>query len=191
MTYVHDTGDIADSEEKEFFLYEAMSAHGIALEFRNKGEFDEVSSTVVTETNFDSFVPEDMSVTEATPLTEGTEKGFPTVAYFRGSPITDELQMDISPDVFKDPSRVTVLHLMMHVLDTFNQEGWEIPENTVLVIQKKPFVREGSVCVPFRYIRESVLKAMERSFPLYLGITDEEERIRKFFNAYLLSELAG
>lgn len=99
--------------------------------------------------------------------------------------------MEIFPDLFKDLSRITVLHLMMHAVDTFNQEGWEIPEDTVLVIQKRPFVRAGSVAVPFPLIRKSVLKAMERTFQTYLEIPDEEERLRKFFVRYLLVEMTA
>lgn len=99
--------------------------------------------------------------------------------------------MNIYQDLFKDLSRITILHLMMHAVDVFNQEGWEIPEDTHLVIQKRPFVNDGSVTVPFPLIRKSVLAAMERSFPMYLEIPDEEERIRKFFARYLLTEMTA
>ncbi len=185
VAYVHKDGHIEDREERESFLYEAMSAYDVLVEPRDKSEFDEVNAVIVSEANFDTFFP------EAMPAAGGSESGFPTVAYFRGSPLTDELQMEIFPDLFRDLSRITVLHLMMHAVDTFNQEGWEIPEDTVLVIQKRPFVRAGSVTVPFRLIRESVVRAIERTYPTYLEIPDEEERLRKFFARYLLVEMTA
>lgn len=60
VAYVHKDGHIEDQEERESFLYEAMSAYDILVEPRDKSEFDEVNATIVNEENFDRFVPEGM-----------------------------------------------------------------------------------------------------------------------------------
>lgn len=137
VSYVHSAGAISDQTDKECFLREAMDAYGLELCFRDKGELDEISATVVTESNFDGFRPESMVVVE------GTEAGFPTVAYFAGGSLEEDLEMELKPEFFVNPSKITVLHLMMYVLDSFNREGWEVPEDATLAIMKKPFVREG------------------------------------------------
>lgn len=184
VAYVHADGFIEDPVEKEIFLREAMEAYGLELAFRDKGEFDEVSATVVTEENFENFFPEAMLVSE------GTESGFPKHAYFAGGSLEEDLELEIDPTIFADPSKVTVLDLMMYAIDSVNEEGWEIPDDATFVLMKKPYVREGAVSVPFSLFRKSVLRSIERSFTLYAGIRDESERMRRFFNAYLLSELA-
>ncbi|MFB0964282.1 MAG: hypothetical protein QMC36_01020 [Patescibacteria group bacterium] len=60
VAYAHKDGVIESPEDKELFLLDAMSAYGLLLERRDKGEFDEVAATVVTEAGFDSFFPEAM-----------------------------------------------------------------------------------------------------------------------------------
>ena len=184
ISYVSSEGAMSDPVEKECFLREAFAAYGLELQFRDKSELDEVSVTIVNDGTFESFRPETMVVSE------GTEGGFPTVAYFSGGGLSDALQMDLKPEFFAKPEKVTVLHLMMFVLDSFNGEGWELPEDAVLSIMKKPYVREGGVSVPVRLIRPAVLSAIDRSFSLYSAISDEEARIEKFFRKYLVSELA-
>lgn len=85
---------------------------------------------------------------------------------------------------------------MMYVLDTFNQEGWEVPEDSTLFIMKRPFVREGSVMVPMRLIRPAVLRSIDRmesdnrKISVVGAVPDESETMRKFFLSYLLPELA-
>lgn len=183
IAYVHADGFIEDPTEREIFLRDAMEAYGLELAFRDKEEFDEVSATIVTEESFDHFFPEAMFVTE------GTEAGFPKYAYFAGGSLAEDLEMEIDPTVFADVSKITVLHLMMYALDSVNEDGWEIPDDATFVLMKKPYVREGAVSVPFSLFRKAVLRAIDRSFTLYAGIKDESERMRRFFNSYLLSGL--
>lgn len=114
-----------------------MNAYGLELYFRDKEELGEISATVVTESNFDAFRPESMIVVE------GTEGGFPTVAYFAGGSLEEDLEMELKPDFFVNPSKITVLHLMMYVLDSFNQEGWEVPEDATLAIMKSRTSAKG------------------------------------------------
>lgn len=161
-----------------------MNAYGIELYFRDKGELDEISATVVTESNFAGFMPESMVVAE------GTEGGFPTVAYFVGGGLEQDLEMELKPEFFVNPSKITVLHLMMYVLDSFNREGWEVPPDATLAIMKKPYVREGGVSVPMSLIRPAVLAAIGRKFTHYNEVEDEEERLERFFRTFLITELA-
>lgn len=60
VAYVHKDGRIDGDEEKEEFVREAFCAYGVHLEIRDMDEYAQVSSLVVTEENFASFVPEAM-----------------------------------------------------------------------------------------------------------------------------------
>lgn len=60
IAYVHKDGRVEGNEEKEEFVHEAFSAYGVHLEIRDMDEYSQVSSMVVTDENFASFVPEAM-----------------------------------------------------------------------------------------------------------------------------------
>jgi hypothetical protein len=178
-------GELSSSEEKEMFFRDAMDAHGLLVESRDKDfEYASVSSTFVTEENFDSFVPEAMFVTN------GSESGFPTVAIVSAASLDADVHTEISPKDFVDPSKITVLHLVMHLVDDYRQGGEEIPEDATIFIMKRAYERDGAFAIPFRLVRKSVLAAIDRSFPLYGQIRDEEERIFRFFKNYVIPELA-
>ncbi len=185
VRYVHPLGELSGSEEKETFFRDAMDAHGLLVETRDKDfEYASASSTFVTEENFDSFVPEAMLVVN------GSESGFPTVAIVTAASLDADVHTELSPDHFVDPSKIALLHLMMYLVDDYRQGGEEIPEDATIFIMKRAYERDGAFAIPFRLVRKSVLAAIDRSFPLYGQIRDEEERICRFFKNYVIPELA-
>lgn len=185
VRYVHPSGELSSSEEKETFFRDAMDAHGLLIETRDKDfDYASVSSTFVTEESFDSFVPEAMFVTS------GSESGFPTVAIVSAASLDADVHTELSPNDFVDPSRITLLHLVMHLVDDYRQGGEEIPEDATIFIMKRAYERDGAFAIPFRLVRKTVLAAIDRSFPLYGQIRDEEERVFRFFKNYVIPELA-
>ncbi len=179
VRYTHPTGRIDDPTERKNFLLRMLDSVGIEVEFQQVDALERPERIRISEADVASFRPEE------TPFLDLAGRPYAS-AFVTFDRVERSVEMAIDPSCFRDAGSANLLHALLATDYYYRMGEYSYGDDSRVVLMRHS---GDSAEIAAKDLHALFVHAASRLRPALTNVSDERERVARFFQSYAWPEM--